>query len=251
MARVVREIMNPELFSVTTTSRRADTLDAILQYGITAVPVLDTEHRPVGVTSIRDLVRGDEELHVASPALSVALDASIDDAARRMAESGVHHLVVVGGDGRAVGMVSSLDLLRALIGFPAKHPATFPHYDAELGVAFGDMVLFDAEHINEAPEGPGILVLSIGGVGRTECDVWVESSMMLRARLDEMLRPPPESAPELARLLERRDLRFRCVEVADRQLCESMARRLRARIESVELPRDLPLVEESPTTARW
>ena len=239
MARVVREIMNPELFSITATSRASDTLEAILDYGITAAPVLDDERRPIGMTSIRDLLRADDGGHIVSPALSVGVDATIEDAASTMAESGVHHLVVVAGDGRAVGMLSSLDLLRALVGLPAGHPATFPHFDPELGVAWSDMKPFDALHVEAARNEPGVLVLTSGGVGRTECDLWVEASAGLRSRFVEMLAAPEREPLALARILARRDLRFRFATIDDPRIRGSVARRVRERIDGAPLPRDV------------
>jgi CBS domain-containing protein len=240
MARFVREIMNPELFAIRPDVHSADVLDAILEFGITAVPVLDDERRPIGVTSLRDLIREGGAPRISTPALSVAVDASVEDAARILAESGHHHLVVVGSDGRAVGMVSSLDLLRAALGLPAKYPSAFPHYDAVMGVSWSDMAPFDAEHVEAAPRDPGVFVLSMGGIRRPESDLWVEPAPALRTRLVELLGLPEGDVPGLARILARRDLRFRYATVADSALRESVARRLRARIEGAPLPRDAP-----------
>jgi CBS domain-containing protein len=245
MARFVREIVNPEVFALRSDARSEDALDAILEFGITAVPVLDDERRPIGVTSLRDLVREGRASRIVSPAISVPMDASVEDAARVMAESGRHHLVVVGSDGRAVGMLSSLDLLRALIGLPAKAPATFPHYDAELDVSWIDATPLDVEHIGAAPEGPGVLVLSMGGSRRTECDLWVESPAALRTRLVAMLEIPQSDIPALARILERRDLRFRCATIADAARRDAVAMRLRDRIDSAPLPRNATPVDEA------
>jgi CBS domain-containing protein len=91
----------------------------ILDFGVTAVPVLDEEHHPIGVVSLRDLVRGEGRPRMSSPARCVPADASLDHAARILAEDNLHHLVVVDGTGRAVGMLSALDILRALVGLPA------------------------------------------------------------------------------------------------------------------------------------
>jgi CBS domain-containing protein len=238
MARFIREIMNPELFTLTPDVRADDALRAILELGITAAPVVDGEQRPIGVTSIRDFLRDGLPAPVSSPAVSVPGDATVEEAARIMTESGRHHLVVVGGDGRAVGMLSSLDLLRALIGLPAAYPATFPHYDATLGVAWSNRIPFDADHVAAAPEGAGVLVLSAGGIGRTECDLWVESSAALRPRLVELLQGPACDEASLASILARRDLRFRCAATTDVRLRNSVARRLRDRIDGAPLPRD-------------
>jgi CBS domain-containing protein len=230
MARCVREIMNPELFTVRSDIRAADVLKSILEFGISAVPVVDDERRPLGVASLRDLVRDGGGPLVSSPALSVGADMSIEDAGRVLAESGRHHLVVVGGDGRAVGMISSLDLLRAVLGLPGKYPSTFPHYDATVGVSWTDLAPFDVEHAREAPSGPGVLILSTGGVRRSERDLWVEATSGLQARLRELLETRPTDAA-LARVLERSDLRFRCAAVADAALRDGVARRMRARMD--------------------
>lgn len=242
MARVVREIMNAELFTVRPDARADHALEAILEFGINALPVIDDERRPVGVTALRDLVRAGREPRYSTPARSVSLDTPIEEAARVMAESGHHHLVVVASDGRAAGMVSSVDLLRALVGLPAKHPSTFPHRDPELGVSWSDASVLDDEHVDVGPEGGGVLVLSIGGVGRTETDVWVEDCAALRTRLVELLEIPQDDTPALARILQRRDLRFRCAVVADASLRGSIAQTLRARIGRAPLPRDAALV---------
>ena len=244
MARVVREIMNPELFSVTTEAPAEGTLEAILAYGITAVPVLDDDRRPVGVISLRDLARPHDAHPLSSPALSVPMDVTIEEAARTMAEAGVHHLVVVGADGRAAGMISSLDLVRALVGLPSSHPATFPHFDPELELTWDDPQVFDAEHVDAAPLEAGVLVLSAGGVQRSESDLWVETAGSLRLRLREMLGSCPREAPVLACILARRDLRFRCARLSDPALRARVARRLRARIEEAPLPRDASSVAE-------
>jgi CBS domain-containing protein len=116
MARIVREIMNPEVFTLRPEVRAEDALEVILELGITAVPVLDDERRPIGVTSLRDLVRGGSDPRISTPASTLSADTSIEEAARAMVASGYHHLVVIDNDGRAVGIVSSLDLLRALVG---------------------------------------------------------------------------------------------------------------------------------------
>lgn len=120
----VQEIMSRDLVYLTRGARASLALPQILRFGITAVPVLDEEHRPIGVVSLRDLV-GDADIDAAmtTPARSILMGATIEDAARALAESGYHHVVVVGTDGRAVGIVSSVDLLRALVGLPPRHPA--------------------------------------------------------------------------------------------------------------------------------
>jgi CBS domain-containing protein len=116
MMPVVRDFMTTNLVYVNDGTRPRLALHPILELGITVVPVLDAEHRPVGVISLRDIVENPTATEAAnSPVIEIPVDASIDAAARRLADSHVHHLVVVDGDGRAVGMLSSLDVVRAFL----------------------------------------------------------------------------------------------------------------------------------------
>ena len=106
----------------------------MLELGLTAVPILDEEHRPVGVVSLRDLI--DERHphpHVSEEVRVVLESASVEEAARTLVAEDVHHLVVVDKDGAAVGMLSSMDLVRALTGAPPKHPASIERFVAASG----------------------------------------------------------------------------------------------------------------------
>jgi CBS domain-containing protein len=127
MARTVAEIMNPKLLYIREGDRISMARSQILRFGITAVPVLDDTHRPVGVVSLRDLAGGDEAVFAKASATvhTVQNDAAVEVAAGLLAEHSIHHLVVVDSLGKAVGMVSALDIVRALIGAPPQHPAAF------------------------------------------------------------------------------------------------------------------------------
>ena len=82
--------------------------------------------RPVGVVSLRDLLRDDPPHHATSPAFSIVATTTVEAAARALAETDYHHLVVVDEkSGRAVGMISSVDLLRALLDMAPRHPGAF------------------------------------------------------------------------------------------------------------------------------
>lgn len=247
MARVVREIMNPELFTVREDTPPEDALEAILDLGITAVPVVDESRRPIGVTSLRDLIE-DRTNAIRRPAIAISGDSSVEHAARLMAETRLHHLVVVGSDGRVTGMVSSIDLLRATIGLPAAYPATFPHHDEEPGVHWTDRAPLDDAHVDAAPDGEGVVVLSTGGTGRSEREVFVEATPALRARVRELAHPPSDTPAPLAELLGRRDLRFRCAIARDEAARRRVERRLRARIQGTPPPHED--VEAGPVPPR-
>jgi CBS domain-containing protein len=58
-----------------------------------------------------------------TPVLSVTTNDTVARAARRMLEHGVSHVVVVEPrSARPVGVLSTLDVARALAGFPERHP---------------------------------------------------------------------------------------------------------------------------------
>jgi CBS domain-containing protein len=120
--------MNRELLYLAEGSRPELARRQMLRFGVTAVPVLDDAGRPVSMISLRDLV-GDAPCTPTTPVFSVTSTTSIESAARALAETEFHHAVVVDATtGRAVGMVSSIDLLRALLDIPPRHPAAFPAF---------------------------------------------------------------------------------------------------------------------------
>ena len=129
MSKTVKDIMNPKLLYIRDGDRVALARRQIVEFGVTAVPVLDETHRPVGVVSLRDLALPEGETFEPSGKVETVLDTStVEDGARRLAESDYHHLVVVDDKGVAVGMVSALDFLRALVGLPPRHPQAFDRY---------------------------------------------------------------------------------------------------------------------------
>ncbi|MFD5448219.1 CBS domain-containing protein [Streptomyces sp. NPDC003470] len=110
-------------------------------YDITAVPVVDGADRPVGVVSEADLLQKmwgaepdgpagpgagagsagakasatDAAGLMTSPAVCAREDWSVVEAARVMARHGIKRLLVVGEDGRLIGVVSRSDLLRVFL----------------------------------------------------------------------------------------------------------------------------------------
>jgi CBS domain-containing protein len=130
MNKTVRDFMNPELVYLSEGQREEFALGPILALGITAVPVLDEDHRPVGIVSLRDLVddhRGGAR--TTEPVETIAIDCTIDAAAVALTDADVHHLVVVDGDGRAAGMLSAVDVVRAFLGIAPKHPRSIGAMD--------------------------------------------------------------------------------------------------------------------------
>ena len=126
----VSDFMNPKLVYLREGDRAEVALKPMLDFGISAVPVLDEGHRPVGVVSLRDLAS--QPKGAARPTdqvLTIAADATLASAARELAHANVHHLIVIDAEGRAVGMISALDVIRGLIGLDSKHPEPIESFE--------------------------------------------------------------------------------------------------------------------------
>ena len=123
--KTVRDIMNAKVLYISHGERPSLARRHILSFGITAVPVLDETHRPVGVISLRDLERSGDEVQPPAIVATVKETDTVEEGAKKLAATEYHHLVVVDTKGVAVGMVSSMDFLRALLGLEPRHPKAF------------------------------------------------------------------------------------------------------------------------------
>ena len=237
MSVKVREIMNRELFKVGPNAATSDVLNSILALGITGAPVVDDQGRPLGMVSLRDLVAatGTPSDLMTRPAVTIEEDARVAEAGHRLAETGRHRLIVVDAEGRAIGVVSALDVLRGLLGLPITHPAAFPHFDAETRLTWTDDVPLDLGHLDIAPDGPGLLQLVHGGAGLPERVVWVESCENVYTRLTDMLVEPQRDTPILAWWLAQKPLWFRAAAAADPVARRQALDTLRARARRVEV----------------
>lgn len=255
MAKIIEEIMNRELFSLRPEDDVDDAMGYLIAMGIKGAPVVDARGRPLGVVSMQDLAwsRGGPKVsdRMTSPAVSVMPKTSVRDAARLLAEHGIHRAPVVDAAGQAIGMVSILDLLRAMLGVPVAHPDTFPHYDDATGLVWTDDALLDLDHASVAPDGPGLLVLRIGGANMAEADVWAETANNLRARVHDLV-SLPQTDSRLSALLRRfpTDLRFRCARVTDSEERERVLADIRQRIEDWTAPSSRPPSLQPHTAAR-
>jgi CBS domain-containing protein len=128
MTLTVADIMNRKLLYIRVGDRPSLARGKLLEFGVTAVPVLDDEHRPAGLVSLRDLAHTDEGPCEPEPVRTVHGTASVEEGARTLAEYGTHQLVVVDEGGRAIGMVSAVDFVRGLLGVPASHPQAFDRF---------------------------------------------------------------------------------------------------------------------------
>lgn len=121
----VADIMNPKLLYVRDGDRLALARGQMLKFGVTAVPILDDTHRPVGEISLRDLAREVGRITATGHVVTVRADATVEEGAAVMARTDAHHLVVVDDLGVAVGMVSAVDFVRAFLGHEPRHPEAF------------------------------------------------------------------------------------------------------------------------------
>jgi CBS domain-containing protein len=116
----ISEVMHRD---VTCVSREV-TIEALtslfLERNISAAPVVDADGQPIGIVSKTDLLREPHHARVEdimmSMAFTLAEDEPLSRAAAVMDAERVHHLPIVGADGRVVGILSSLDFVRWIAG---------------------------------------------------------------------------------------------------------------------------------------
>jgi CBS domain-containing protein len=233
MSRCIQEIMNRELLAVVSETPVQAIRELLRTFAISAVPVVDDERRPIGMVTAGAVLDGGSTAddRMSRPAMCVEGSTSIEAAARRLALEDTHHLVVVDSAGVAVGIVSALDILRAMLGVPAHHPGAFPHWDASAQTSWTDEWPLDETHTSKAPDAAGVLVLARGLVGETDAVVWVEECANVRRRLTALTALDFFGEPALARLLERHDLRFRAAAVCSEVDRQWIASGLRSNLE--------------------
>jgi CBS domain-containing protein len=102
-----------------------EALEIMAEKGVGALLVMQSK-RPVGIISERDYARkiilrglSSKTTKVSeimtSPALTVNLDTTVDDAMRLMTEHRIRHLPVIDGDDKVAGLVSIGDLVKWII----------------------------------------------------------------------------------------------------------------------------------------
>ncbi|MFO0637203.1 MAG: CBS domain-containing protein [Nannocystaceae bacterium] len=144
---LVMEVMTREVFAVAPDTSLETAARLLTERRVSGAPVIDAQHRVVGVISLSDLAdpdrvasdepgypvyyrvtdgwtdeRGDHAYArpgrvadlMTAAVISIGADATIAEAADRMLQLGVHRLLVIHGD-RLSGVVSTVDLLRAFV----------------------------------------------------------------------------------------------------------------------------------------
>ena len=120
----VSELMTRSVVTLSPEETLAQAADTLGSLNVSGAPVCDAEQRLVGVFSKSDLVgrliegRLDPSAkvggHMSPAAVTVQPDDDIRKATDLMAERSIHRLVVVDAEQRVVGIVSPLDILKAI-----------------------------------------------------------------------------------------------------------------------------------------
>ncbi|NOX54320.1 MAG: CBS domain-containing protein [Planctomycetes bacterium] len=148
-ARSVRDVMNADVVSIRPHDAVHDALHLLLNKALSALPVVNHQGRCIGILSVTDLIamthelveelsdpgriqevlmewldKNIKEVHsdrrkvatlMTEQVVSIRPDASVLDAAQIMLQNRVHHLPVVDDDGKLVGILSTMDLMRAFL----------------------------------------------------------------------------------------------------------------------------------------
>jgi CBS domain-containing protein len=122
-ARTVGEVMTANPISIAETASLAEAAGILDGHKISGLPVIDEVGALVGVLSQTDLIRVRADQHHAAnwrglavgevmtrPALTIAVTATLDEAARQMDERRVHRLVVTNQAATPIGIISTGDL---------------------------------------------------------------------------------------------------------------------------------------------
>jgi CBS domain-containing protein len=124
--KTVGEVMTANPFSISETASLAEAAKILDTQKISGLPVVDAGGALVGVLSQTDLVRARANQQyvqnwpglpvgqiMTTPALTISMTASIEDAAKVMDERRVHRLVVTDGAANPIGIISASDLVRS------------------------------------------------------------------------------------------------------------------------------------------
>jgi CBS domain-containing protein len=121
--RSVADLMTPQAVIVQRGTAFKEIARLLDEYGITAVPVVDEDERPVGVVSEADLLRrrtsgngaSTAEGLMTSPPVVARPGWSVVRAARVMEHHRVKRLPVVDDDDRLIGVISRSDLIQLFL----------------------------------------------------------------------------------------------------------------------------------------
>ena len=191
------DLMNPTLVALHEGDFAGFALDYLQHMGLHAAPVLDSDRKPLGVLSTPDLAAMDIRAKIGTATkgqvVTVSPDSTLQQLAEACADTGLHHLVVV-DDGKAVGMLSAIDVIRALLGRKTRH---LPMVEVFAGTANLDDNWSPREWltegaIEEVPAGPGLIVIRSAGTTEPLRLLRAARATDMRAELKRFLNDPPE-----------------------------------------------------------
>jgi len=120
----VAAVMSPVVHCVRPTTTVAALVQLLLESAIGGAPIVDGDGRAVGVVSKTDVIRSMHEgRNPATTAVSEIMmpmvfslrsDATIERAAALMAFEGVHRIPIVTRDGLVIGIITPLDVAKAI-----------------------------------------------------------------------------------------------------------------------------------------
>lgn len=127
--RTVRDIMEPDVFWLPADMPLKRAAEELSARQIGGAPACAPDGEIIGMVSKTDLTEhygendGRVVRDVMTPELfAVGPDDPIDRAIHSMAFEGVHRLLVLDHDERLLGIVTTMDILRDLAGFPRRRP---------------------------------------------------------------------------------------------------------------------------------
>lgn len=122
-----QDIMTSEMITVEADASIHEAATLLVDHGISGAPVRDEFGRIVGLISLRDIVRFEAEArkegqvrsYMTPIVIALPEDSSIHEVIEAMLQRNVHRVLVRDTEGDIRGIISSLDVLRALFREPA------------------------------------------------------------------------------------------------------------------------------------
>ncbi len=120
----VVDVMSTNVVSLPQTETMATAAETFRVHGITSAPVVDDEGRCIGVVSASDFLHPEYDHDINLDVLAKNMSASVQmvpasapllQAARIMNSTHLHHLPVLDEQQRIVGVVSTLDIVAAVV----------------------------------------------------------------------------------------------------------------------------------------
>jgi CBS domain-containing protein len=121
----VRDIMTPQVLTVSAEARVDHAVWSLSAKGITGAPVCDAEGKVIGVLSRSDLI--DMEAHslvvgetlvsriMTTEVVAVHPDAPASEAVELMVAKSIHRVVVMEHERELVGILTSMDVMKAIL----------------------------------------------------------------------------------------------------------------------------------------